>query len=188
MGLINFLTPQYYTNPMTFGESASNVVEGYFDLKSSTTLKVISYATLIFPLVMLIAKIILRCTQAQPIQNLPYKPGRTVRMPTTPLPQPASSEKNDAYIRMLDVLKGQPKLTKKNVQDSVALETLQAQGGLPDKTLDDLIAAYKILNRRGIGLVEAARKVGQYEKEKGSAATFADFVLWLIEKRTLGCR
>ncbi|MBX7066963.1 MAG: hypothetical protein K1X28_07015 [Parachlamydiales bacterium] len=64
MATVSFFTPEYIGNPQTFGDKVQNFVENYFDLKNSsciaTALKVISYATLIIPAIMLAIKTYLR--------------------------------------------------------------------------------------------------------------------------------
>lgn len=93
MSQINYCTPIYHPNPNTWTQSIENAVEGYFDIGLekktaqvidsnsvklvdaqtpsyiATMLKVISYATLILPAVMLSAKSILRSIHSYHITN-----------------------------------------------------------------------------------------------------------------------
>lgn len=73
MSAVGFFEPQYVANPESFTDRAQNFIEGYFDLSTSalaTALKVISYATLIIPAIMLAAKIALRCLGTLPMPNI----------------------------------------------------------------------------------------------------------------------
>lgn len=68
MTTVNFFTPDYIEAPQTFGDKVRNFAEGYFDLSGScltTALKVISYATLIIPAIMLAIRTYLRYSSGQ---------------------------------------------------------------------------------------------------------------------------
>ena len=74
MSAVGFFTPRYYAKPQTCAHTAKNFIEGYFDLKSpslfKTILKVISFATLLIPAVMLTLKILLRSFASLPSGTL----------------------------------------------------------------------------------------------------------------------
>jgi hypothetical protein len=70
MSAIGFFEPQYIDNPQTCTQKLQNFAEGYFDLKNSslleTALKVISYATLIIPAIVLAIRTALRYLESAP--------------------------------------------------------------------------------------------------------------------------
>jgi hypothetical protein len=73
MATVGFFEPKYVVPPQSLTERATNWVEGYFDLTQSafaTMLKVISYATVIIPIIMLIAKIAIRFSETLPMPHL----------------------------------------------------------------------------------------------------------------------
>lgn len=81
MTAASFFNPHYIENPYTIYDKFYNFIEGYFDLTNAsaieTALKVISYATLIIPAAMLLAKAFLRCCAPLPIATIqvPQIPG-----------------------------------------------------------------------------------------------------------------
>ena len=190
-----FCEPRYYSDPQTFGKKASNFIEGYFDRrKQATTLKIISYATLIFPLIMLVAKGIVRCTMPKPrnrareirerIERL--RPKRPRCRPWTPPSVPSSNPSLSAGAQLINSL--EIPLTNRHIQDMEALEEIDATSKLPEEILNPLVQAYPFLNEHGIGLIEAGQKVEQYVNEKGSGASFEDFVRWFKLDREIDAR
>ncbi len=192
-----FFEPQYHQHPQGFGERTWNVIEGYFDhFKDATPLKIISYATLIFPLIMLVAKWIIRCTMPKPVANSTRVPPghkepdapkrgdrreRTIRWPGEKNRHPPSPQSvGSRFIGSRGC-----SLMSRHLEDMDALNKLDAKSKIPEEVLQPLIKVYPLLNQYGISLVEAGQRVEQYVKEKGDAANFTDFIRSLRPDREI---